>query len=83
VPCVLTIDLLNGIAEEDLGSNLELCSCAKPSREYAFDPVPLTPFRRCGGNRAIHARQYDLSNQILVTWIGHFDAREELSQVVA
>jgi hypothetical protein len=43
----------------------------------------LTPFRRRRGNRAIHARQYDLSNQILITWIGHFDAREELSQVLA
>jgi len=43
----------------------------------------LTFFRRRRGNRAIHARQYDFSNQILITWIGHFDACEELSQVVA
>jgi hypothetical protein len=43
----------------------------------------LTLFRRRRGNRAIHARQYDFSNQILITWIGHLDVCEEPSQVVA
>ena len=43
----------------------------------------LTLFRRCRGNRSIHARQYDFSNQSFITWIGHFDACEEFSQIVA
>ena len=43
----------------------------------------LTLFRRRRGNRTVHARQYDFSNQIFITWIGHLDACEELSQVLA
>jgi hypothetical protein len=43
----------------------------------------LTLFRRCRGNRTFHARQYDFSNQIFITRIGHLDACEELSQVLA
>jgi hypothetical protein len=43
----------------------------------------LTLFRRRRGNRTVHARQYDFSNQILITWIGHLDTCDELSQVLA
>jgi hypothetical protein len=89
---------------KDLGSNLELCSCAEANPPHVdtgnlsrFPLVrvsltqsvstrhmrSLTLFRRRRGNRAIHARQYDFSNQILITGIGHLDACEEPSQVVA
>src|SRR5262245_59107675 len=43
----------------------------------------LTLFRRRRGNRSIDARQYDFSNQILITRIGHLDICKELSQVLA
>jgi hypothetical protein len=43
----------------------------------------LALFGRRRGNRSIHARQYDFSNQILITWIGHLDTCDELSQVLA
>ena len=43
----------------------------------------LALFGRRRGNRTIHARQYDFSNQILITWISHLDTCDELSQVLA